>query len=43
MFSAWIGLRLNGMALDPTCRLPNGSAHSPMGGDWSTRRSNANL
>src|SRR5690349_1313004 len=31
------------MADDPTCCEPKGSAHSPIGGDCSTRRSNANL
>ncbi len=38
-----MGLRLKGMADEPTWRRPNGSAHSPKGGDISTRKSKANL
>ena len=32
IFSAAMGLRLKGMALDPTCLGPKGSLHSPKGG-----------
>ncbi len=38
-----IGFCLNGIADEPTCFFPNGSANSPKPGDWSNRRSNASL
>ena len=43
IFSALMGLRLNGMADEPTCLEPKGSDNSPIGGDWSTLISRANL
>jgi len=43
MLSEVIGLRLKGMADDPTWLRPNGSASSPKTGDCISRRSSANL
>src|SRR3989304_289647 len=43
IFSAWMGLRLKGMADEPTGLRPNGSDHSPNGGDCIIRKYKANL
>ena len=38
-----IGFLLKGIALEPTCDLPNGSEISPKGGDCNSLISRANL
>src|SRR3989344_8589405 len=43
IFSEFWGLRLNGIADEPTCFCAKGSINSPKGADWSILKSNANL
>ena len=43
ILSVIIGLRLKGIALEPTCSFLRGSLNSPKGGDCNIRKSRENL